>query len=500
MDMRLGHVSAELTIPELDRTDELVRRLNEFVRPSVRLQESDVHVRAMFVVSTGVNSYGGTFAMPELQRLTELIVDAPVLVGHRRDSLPIGRLFHAELVERNGLTWVKAYFYWLRRSADADNLRENIDGGIYKECSISFVYHTPECSICGRDIRTCRHQPLAGYTDNGREDRCYFYYRGIERVLEASLVYRGAVADTGLTNELSAATLGHGVPPPLSPTTLDSHEIYLATPWYREGIEIAVARSGEGWAVIRLDTNETISLDLASLLAASNLPIDRAAGVLLGLRGRRRCSRQQLERFLEGHGSGVGHLEFRVLPVSDAWDTLRFHCNTSALRPMPYCCTDGSSLLHDSRELSTRTGLRIWRINALPPRSAGFVMSVPARTDSTVAACELTIDGDSSRAILTITGSGQIRRFAVNRFSATRFRAGRRFIAEPLDASSGPAGSSEPALPAAYALTAAACPDLSTMSRQTGLGAVRLCPATINGRNVCVIWYSHPRAAEEKHS
>jgi hypothetical protein len=76
---------------------------------------------------------------------------------------------------------------------------ENIDGGIYKECSIGFTFALPECSICGDDIRTCEHEPMGTYGD---DQTCHFNYRKIERVLETSLVYRGAIPETGVTREL----------------------------------------------------------------------------------------------------------------------------------------------------------------------------------------------------------------------------------------------------------------------------------------------------------
>jgi len=100
----------------------------------------------MFIVSDQVNSYGGCFPTEEHQNLTNLLIDSPVMIGHRKDSLPIARNFHAETIEKDGVNWVKVYFYWLKETDKSEDLKKKIDGGIYKECSISFLFNFPECS------------------------------------------------------------------------------------------------------------------------------------------------------------------------------------------------------------------------------------------------------------------------------------------------------------------------------------------------------------------
>jgi hypothetical protein len=202
MSASLGRVTARLAEPTERVTVDLVDLINRNVNPPSPVGPEHVHIRAMYVVSDEVNSFGGRFPPEEHDRLAELLVDSPVMVGHRKDKLPIARNFHAVTVERDGRRWVKSYFYWLKSAAGADNLRENLDGGIYKECSIGFTFLFPECSICGKDIRTCEHEPLASCDVDGRQVVCHFNYRQIERVLETSLVYRGAVNDTSVSKEL----------------------------------------------------------------------------------------------------------------------------------------------------------------------------------------------------------------------------------------------------------------------------------------------------------
>ena len=76
----------------------------------------------------------------------------------------------------------------MRETGGARDLLLNIDGGIYREVSISWRYRGGKCSICGEEIRTCSHSPGQKYDHK----RCYFWIENVLEVLEGSLVYRGA--------------------------------------------------------------------------------------------------------------------------------------------------------------------------------------------------------------------------------------------------------------------------------------------------------------------
>jgi hypothetical protein len=205
MDNLAGWLVARLADQGETYEGGLIDEINRVVNPPKPVGPDEVYIRAMYIVSDQVNSQGGRFAEEELDRLTELLIDAPVMVGHQRDSLPVARNFKAVKVCEGDRVWVKSYFYWMKESDGAEALKNNIDGGIYKECSISFLFLFPECSICGRDIRQCRHVPFNDYeTASGGREIAHFLYRRIERVLETSLVFRGSVADTRITDTLSS--------------------------------------------------------------------------------------------------------------------------------------------------------------------------------------------------------------------------------------------------------------------------------------------------------
>ncbi|MGB2768711.1 MAG: RNA ligase family protein, partial [Candidatus Zixiibacteriota bacterium] len=202
MEELLAHVGAELKKPEEEISDELVFLINSRIKPPRPVTKEQIFIRTMFLVSDEINSYGGRFPLEELHKIAELVIDSPVMVGHTKEKLPIARNFKAEVVPRDGHNWVKVWFYWMKNAKDALSLKENVDHGIYKECSLGFVFELPECSICGQDMRRCSHVPFKSYPAEEGEKEAHFNYRNVTRVLETSLVYRGAVPNTSMSDQL----------------------------------------------------------------------------------------------------------------------------------------------------------------------------------------------------------------------------------------------------------------------------------------------------------
>ena len=184
---------------------DLIALINEHIHPPTPLTLDDVHIRAMRLVSDEVNDHGGRFPREEHERLCELVIDSPVLIGHDRSHLPVARNFAARCVDEGERRWVEVWFYWLRGDGPHhDQLAADIDAGVVKEGSIGFEFALPQCSICGEDIRTCEHIP--GFEYEGQT--AHYEYRNIIRVLETSLVYRGATPNTRIVNYPLFAKLG----------------------------------------------------------------------------------------------------------------------------------------------------------------------------------------------------------------------------------------------------------------------------------------------------
>ena len=116
----------------------LIDRINNVIKPPRPATAENVNIRAMYVVNDLVNSHGGQFRREGLARLCELIVDTPVMIGHNRAGTPLARTFYAEITEKDGVIWLKSYFYW-PRDDQKDDLLLKIDSGILKECSTQTV-------------------------------------------------------------------------------------------------------------------------------------------------------------------------------------------------------------------------------------------------------------------------------------------------------------------------------------------------------------------------
>jgi hypothetical protein len=201
MTTLIGQLSAQPTKSGNQPPDEMIALINARIAPPQPLRADQVHVRSVRLVSDEVNDHGGRFPADEHERLCELVVDSPVLIGHDRSRLPVARNFAARCIDDGERQWVTVWFYWLR-GPDGDRLAADIDGGVVKEGSIGFEFRLPQCSVCGADIRRCEHIPGQQYTDDtGTTQIAHYEYRDIVRVLETSLVYRGATPGTRIGNE-----------------------------------------------------------------------------------------------------------------------------------------------------------------------------------------------------------------------------------------------------------------------------------------------------------
>ncbi|MCP4703135.1 MAG: hypothetical protein GY865_00875 [candidate division Zixibacteria bacterium] len=333
MENLFGKITASLIDNDLSFPPELVDIINQNISPPEKVTADNIYIRAMYIVSDEVNSYGGRFPDDEFETVMNLIVDSPVLVGHRKDSLPIARNFHTEQKQKGNTNWIKVYFYWLKNAKGAETLKNNIDGGIYKECSISFTFSLPECSICGDDIRRCGHRPFKEYqTASGEKSTASFNYRKIDKVLETSIVYRGSVHDTTLTNELFSPDndqleIKGNTEKPALPTInriwtseiLDPTHQYKIRPAY-ESIRVVVNNSDSGIVAQYCDNTIIDSQKLNKYLHKLSLPNGKYSldCRLIGYRGKERQKLFELSKYLEGQKSKVTRLELRIYDLLSA--------------------------------------------------------------------------------------------------------------------------------------------------------------------------------------
>ena len=439
MRASLGKVSAVLAeSTESVITNELIRLINSNVNPPEEVTAENVYIRAMFVVSDEVNSFGGRFPIEEQEQLTKLIVDSPVMVGHRKDKLPIGRTFHATITERNGGRWVKSYFYWLKSADGAETLRENVDGGIYKECSIGFTFMVPECSICGKDIRICEHEPLVNYTENEDEVSCYYNYREIERVLETSLVYRGAVSDTAISKELKAVStkLVTGTNPVFEAVRidnlaqLDQGEQYIVTPLY-EGLPVRVSTEHGSLSLRQIDGSR-LSEAITERFASVDLSEDREFfGCIVGFRGKERCSSRDVVNFIQTASSPVSRLELHLLNCKQG-TRLEFveQPGRFRVRQLRHRIVSSDKLPDAVRRMQTRDRVRIWLNSTPPPEHSGYQYKAGMSDSLAEGQYGLLTHCERTDAMFIVRSNGSLNRFRICQFSMARLYKGMRFLVD----------------------------------------------------------------------
>ncbi len=188
---------AAATAPHATNDIEVINALPN--PPLVLLKEDEIHVRRCRLAGDIVDSQYGCFRSHDLPKLLTLTHGAPALIGHNRMTTAVARFFGGRIETHDGYHYIVPKFYWPKAHSSAEDFRVLLDCGIISEASIAFTFEKPSCSICGQDIRECEHQPGALY---GLKF-CYYFYDGIDRVLEGSFVYRGAEPGTGILAEIS---------------------------------------------------------------------------------------------------------------------------------------------------------------------------------------------------------------------------------------------------------------------------------------------------------
>lgn len=177
-------------------SEEDIRLINTLQNPPpVPVTARDIYVRRCRLAGDAIDSGFGRFRTEDLPKLLKMVQGAPALIGHRKEALGVARFFGGEIWQdtKSGITYIVPKFYWMKAHSAAEDIRVNIDGGIWCEASIGFIFRRATCSICHQEIRHCPHLPGKEYP----EGLCFFYYDDIIRVTEGSFVYRGAQPGTG---------------------------------------------------------------------------------------------------------------------------------------------------------------------------------------------------------------------------------------------------------------------------------------------------------------
>ncbi len=145
-------------------------------------------VFTMDLCHNGVDRHFSRFPEEELEKIDRMVPGRPLMERHDlRGTLPRGTFFRSRLHREGERVSVRPDVYVLRTRENADFIL-NIEGGVYRETSIGFSFRMPECSVCGKDLRTCEHVPGRSY--GGAV--CHFIMRDVLEVIEGSVVSSGS--------------------------------------------------------------------------------------------------------------------------------------------------------------------------------------------------------------------------------------------------------------------------------------------------------------------
>ena len=166
----------------------LLAQVNSFALRPLALEEFVVFT--MDLCHNQMDRHFSRFPDEELERINRMVPGRPLMERHDlRGTLPRGTFFRSALHndEARGRLSVRPDVYVLR-TPDNSGFILNIEGGVYRETSIGFSFRTPECAICGKDLRTCDHVPGRTYGDAV----CHYVMRDVLEVIEGSVVPTGS--------------------------------------------------------------------------------------------------------------------------------------------------------------------------------------------------------------------------------------------------------------------------------------------------------------------
>ena len=122
------------------------------------LKEEEVYVFSLRLCDDQVDRDFERFDTAALPALAKLFIGKTGIVDHRWSSdSQVARIFAAETVMEDGVSYVKAWAY-IRRGGANDEIIADIEAGIKKEVSVGCAMGRSVCSICGGEYGSCGHQ------------------------------------------------------------------------------------------------------------------------------------------------------------------------------------------------------------------------------------------------------------------------------------------------------------------------------------------------------
>ena len=123
-----------------------------------KLEKEQVYVFSLRLCDDQVDRDYERFDTAALYSLAKLFIGKTGVVDHKWSAEnQIARIFGAEVVQEDGISYIKAWAY-IRRGGHGDEVIADIEAGIKKEVSVGCAMGHSVCSICGGEYGTCGHQ------------------------------------------------------------------------------------------------------------------------------------------------------------------------------------------------------------------------------------------------------------------------------------------------------------------------------------------------------
>lgn len=128
----------------------------------------------------------------------------PLQIMHNTDPLPIGRVFHGEVLTADGETELRSLF-WVDAKAHPDHVL-SVDNGTVDQVSVSVLPKSAKCNLCGFDFLgpkatfdniwsgTCPDDHVMG------EGAAHAVLDGLDTWFEMSLVGKGGIPGAKITS------------------------------------------------------------------------------------------------------------------------------------------------------------------------------------------------------------------------------------------------------------------------------------------------------------
>ncbi len=106
------------------------------------------------------------FDTAALSEMAELFLGKTGIADHDWSAeRQVARIFDAQVVTQNGISYLKAQCYLLRTQKNEELIAE-IEGGIKKEVSIGCAMGKSICSVCGKPYGSCEHRKGVCYGED----------------------------------------------------------------------------------------------------------------------------------------------------------------------------------------------------------------------------------------------------------------------------------------------------------------------------------------------